>query len=41
MIELDREDDDTKFSERLAKLIRPELDKLLGFKGIDLLDLSI
>ncbi len=41
MIELDRGFDDAKFSERLGKLIRPELDELLGFRGIDLLVLSI
>jgi hypothetical protein len=41
MIELGCEGADTKFSERLAKVLRPELDELLGFKGIDLLELSI
>jgi hypothetical protein len=41
MIELDPCNEEPKFSKRLARLLRPELDEVLGFKGIDLLDLSI
>jgi hypothetical protein len=41
MIELDSRNEEPKFSNRLARLLRPELDEVLGFKGIDLLDLSI
>jgi hypothetical protein len=41
MIELDPENDESKFSERLAQLLRPELDEVLGFRGIDLLELFI
>lgn len=41
MIELDHERDEQKFSERLARLLRPELDEVLGFRGIDLLGVSI
>ncbi len=41
MIELDCECDETKFSNRLARLLRPELDEVLGFRGIDLMELSI
>ena len=41
MIKLEAENDETKFSERLARLLRPELDEVLGFRGIDLLEVSV
>jgi len=41
MIELDPGGDEPKFSERLARLLRPEIDEVLGFKGIDMLELTV
>jgi hypothetical protein len=41
MIELEPSTDESKFSERLARLLRPELDEILGFRGIDLLELTV
>ena len=41
MIELDPGSDESRFSERLADLLRPGIDELLGFEGIDLIELTV
>lgn len=41
MMEQDPSGEESKFSQRLADLLRPRLDELLGFEGIDLIELKI
>jgi hypothetical protein len=41
MIELDSGNDEPKFSKRLARLLGPELNEVLGFRGIHLLEVSV
>lgn len=41
MMEQDPSGEGSKFSERLARMLRPELNQVLGFRGIELLELTV